>query len=45
MEKNKKKIGHENDCGRPGVNGGYIANTNAKYGVNCFGKNKNYKNK
>jgi hypothetical protein len=30
--------GHENDCGRPGVNGGYIANPNVKFGVNCYGK-------
>jgi hypothetical protein len=29
--------GHENDCGRPGINGGYIANPNIKFGVNCFG--------
>jgi hypothetical protein len=29
--------GHENDCGRPGVNGGYIANPNIKFGVNCYG--------
>jgi hypothetical protein len=29
--------GHENDCGRPGINGGYIANTNVKFGVNCYG--------
>lgn len=29
--------GHENDCGRPGVNGGKIANPNAKFGVNCYG--------
>jgi hypothetical protein len=29
--------GHENDCGRPGINGGYIANENVKFGVNCFG--------
>ena len=29
--------GHEHDCGRPGVNGGYIANPNVKFGVNCFG--------
>lgn len=29
--------GHENDCGRPGINGGYIANKNAKFGVNCYG--------
>jgi hypothetical protein len=29
--------GHENDCGRPGVNGGYIANPNVKFGINCYG--------
>lgn len=29
--------GHENDCGRPGINGGYIANPNIKFGVNCYG--------
>jgi len=35
---NLQKIeGHENDCGRPGVNGGYIANPKLKFGVNCFG--------
>jgi hypothetical protein len=31
-EKNK------NDCGRPGVNGGFFANPYLKFGVNCFGK-------
>ena len=35
---NLQKIqGHENDCGRPGVNGGYIGNPQVKFGVNCFG--------
>ena len=29
--------GHEHDCGRPGINGGYIANPNVKFGVNCCG--------
>lgn len=29
--------GHENDCGRPGINGGYIGNENVRFGVNCFG--------
>jgi regulator of replication initiation timing len=29
--------GHEHDCGRPGINGGYIANPHVKFGVNCFG--------
>jgi len=33
----QKIEGHENDCGRPGVNGGYIANPKIKFGVNCFG--------
>jgi len=35
---NLQKIkGHEHDCGRPGINGGYIANPEVKFGVNCFG--------
>jgi hypothetical protein len=29
--------GHEHDCGRPGVNGGYIANPKVRFGVNCYG--------
>jgi hypothetical protein len=29
---------HRNDCGRPGVNGGYIENKKFKFGVNCYGK-------
>ena len=29
--------GHENDCGRTGINGGYIANKKIKFGVNCYG--------
>ena len=33
----QKIKGHENDCGRPGVNGGYIDNPNVKFGVNCYG--------
>jgi hypothetical protein len=27
----------KNNCGRPGVNGGYIANPYIKFGVNCYG--------
>jgi hypothetical protein len=35
---NLQKIkGHEHDCGRPGINGGYIANPDIKFGVNCYG--------
>ena len=33
----QKTPGHENDCGRTGVNGGFIANPNVKFGVNCYG--------
>lgn len=29
---------HKHDCGRPGVNGGYMANPNIRFGVNCYGK-------
>jgi len=29
--------GHEHDCGRAGVNGGYMANPHLKFGVNCYG--------
>ena len=33
----QKIEGHENDCGRPGINGGFIQNPAVKFGVNCFG--------
>ena len=33
----QKIEGHENDCGRPGINGGYMANPGLKFGVNCYG--------
>jgi hypothetical protein len=29
--------GHENDCGRPGINGGYFEDAEIKFGVNCYG--------
>jgi len=29
---------HKNDCGRPGVNGGYMKNPYIRFGVNCYGK-------
>ncbi len=36
---NLQKIkGHKHDCGRPGVNGGFIRNKHARFGVNCFGR-------
>lgn len=33
----QKVEGHEHDCGRPGVNGGYIANPDVRFGINCYG--------
>ena len=36
-DKLQEEEGHENDCGRPGVNGGFIDNPNVKFGVNCYG--------
>ena len=33
----KGKCGTNQDCGRPGINGGYMANKNIRFGVNCFG--------
>jgi len=36
-EKLQKLKNHKNDCGRPGINGGYIENPNVRFGVNCFG--------
>jgi hypothetical protein len=29
--------GHEKDCGRPGINGGHIADASMKFGANCYG--------
>lgn len=37
FDKLQKIKGHENDCGRPGINGGYMANPFNRYGVNCYG--------
>lgn len=36
-KKLQSEPGHENDCGRVGINGGYIANPHVRFGVNCFG--------
>ena len=41
----QKIEGHENDCGRPGVNGGYMINPNLRFGVNCYGMKPDMKNK
>jgi len=37
-ECNSNTPSYKNACGRPGINGGYIANPYVKFGVNCFGK-------
>jgi hypothetical protein len=39
-ERLQKMKGHEQDCGRPGINGGYIYDAEMKYGANCFGAKK-----
>jgi hypothetical protein len=31
----------KNSCGRPGVNGGYMENTQLKFGINCYGVKPN----
>jgi hypothetical protein len=36
-ERLSKIKGHEHACGRPGINGGHIANPNVRFGVNCYG--------
>lgn len=33
----QKIEGHKHDCGRPGVNGGFIGNENVRFGINCYG--------
>ena len=37
----QKIKGHEHNCGRPGINGGYIKNQNVRFGVNCLGSKPN----
>jgi hypothetical protein len=39
-ERLQKIKGHEQDCGRPGINGGYIYDKTMKYGANCYGAKK-----
>ena len=36
-----KTKNHKHDCGRPGINGGYIDNPNVRFGVNCYEKTSN----
>ena len=36
-DKLQKIKGHKHDCGRPGINGGYIQNPRVRFGVNCYG--------
>jgi hypothetical protein len=36
-EKLQKMKGHEKDCGRTGINGGYMDDATLKFGVNCYG--------
>ena len=50
----QKEQYRKNECGKPGVNGGYFENAEYKFGANCFGikpepksseleKNRNYR--
>jgi hypothetical protein len=34
----QKTKDRKNQCGRPGVNGGYMEDANQRFGVNCYGK-------
>ena len=34
----QKIPGHEHDRGRIGINGGYIANPDVRFGANCYGQ-------
>ncbi|MEE8479386.1 MAG: hypothetical protein V3S42_05175 [Candidatus Neomarinimicrobiota bacterium] len=36
-KKLQKRKGHQHDCGRPGINGGFVAYKKAPFGVNCYG--------
>ena len=36
-DKLQKRKGHKHDCGRQGINGGFIDNKDAPFGVNCYG--------
>jgi hypothetical protein len=36
-KKLQNQKGHEQDCGRPGVNGGYMNDAKLTFGVNCYG--------
>lgn len=33
----KQSPENKHDCGRPGINGGYIENADTNFGVNCYG--------
>lgn len=37
IDRLKKKKGHENDCGRKSINGGFFANPYLQFGANCYG--------
>lgn len=40
-DKLQKIKGHKHDCGRPGINGGFIQNPRVRFGVNCYGPKPN----
>jgi hypothetical protein len=44
-DKLQKIEGHEKDCGRPGVNGGYMNDATLRFGANCYGNKPRITNK
>ena len=36
-QEGKGTADQKNECGRPGINGGYFDNPHLKFGVNCYG--------
>lgn len=36
-KKLQKRKGNKHDCGRPGINGGFVAYKKAPFGANCYG--------
>ena len=40
-DKLQKIKGHQHDCGRPGINGGFIQNPRVRFGVNCYAPKRN----
>ncbi len=44
-ELQKGPASHREDCGKPGINGGYFSDKDMKFGVNCYGNKPRITNK